>query len=250
MSMLLACVGLTAGLGCDTTARGRDASTQSQRVSEVSVRLEAPSGGTPSVSVLAFRAATSGLPSDEVLPVVDPLVARAPEVGAGCEVRDVAGAARALAAQGGRVELHALGNLSFDLGPRVATVRPTARVYPALASVVGGVVAEAGPVDVGEAPSSIVVSDVHGARESVALPVLPRLLGETWALACAVDGPEAAWRRLVVPAAELARLHPVSSQVPVSLEAVARDTRWISLAGGAVRLSVEVRSSSVVELRQ
>src|SRR5438552_943846 len=91
---------LAAGLalGCDSGGvRGRDASTPApQRLAEVSVRIDAPGVGAPSVSALAFRASVTGQVSD-VLGVVDPLVVSAP---LGCELRDVAAAARSLRAQG------------------------------------------------------------------------------------------------------------------------------------------------------
>jgi hypothetical protein len=72
-----------------------------------------------------------------------------------------------------------------------------------------------------------------------------RPFGATWALACPVD----AQRQVLVPAAEIARLMQRSGRVPVSVEAVARNERSLSLAGGQLRLTLEARSSSVVELR-
>src|SRR5215208_2293073 len=91
---------LLAGVGCDSNPAKRDASAASgQRVSEVAVRLDAPSGGTPSASVLAYRAGVTGVAVDDVLSVIDPLVASAPE--SGCVRRDVAVAARTIGAHGG-----------------------------------------------------------------------------------------------------------------------------------------------------
>jgi hypothetical protein len=182
------CALLTGAAACDTTPRGRDASAQSgQRMAEVSVRLEALNRGAPSVTVQAYRASVSGVNPDDVLPAVDPLVVQPPE--ASCVLRDVAGAARTLGAQGGRVELEALENLAIELGepgvtsaeqgpdarPSLAgasVLKPTARVYPNLASVVGGVWAEAGPLDLEVAPSMMVLGD-SGSR--FAVPPMPRL---------------------------------------------------------------------------
>jgi hypothetical protein len=174
-----------AGAACDTTPRGRDAAAQSgQRIAEVSVRLDAPNGGTPSASVLAFRASVTGVSPDEVLPAVDPLVVAQPTEGA-CVLRDVAGPARALGAQGGRVELEALEGLTVELGQSGralderleltggSVLRPTPRVYPNLPSVVGGVWAEAGPVDLAAAPTVVSLSDSAGGRFGV--PAMPRL---------------------------------------------------------------------------
>jgi hypothetical protein len=272
---------LLVSAGCDFSPRpARDASTQSQRLAEVAIRLDAPSDGPPSATVLAYRAGISGVAVDDVLSVIDPLVAPAPE--SGCVLRDVAGAARAIGAHGGKLELEPLGGLVVDLGAGEPYLRPLPRVYPDLASAVSGVVGEAGPVDLAVAPQTLGLTDEsQGRRLAVAVPTLPRLLdadaaplpanpilssrgdlvllvngplqtfvelrpfGATWALACATVGP--ARDRVVVPAAELGRLADL--HVPVSLEAVARESQSLVLAGAPVRLTLEVRTSSVVELR-
>jgi hypothetical protein len=292
------------GAACDITPRGRDAADPSgQRIAEVAVRLDAPNGGTPSVSVVAFRATVTGVSPEEVLPAVDPLVAQPPE--GACALRDVAGGARALGAQGGRVELEALHNLTLELGTTSvdgetlelvggSVLRPSPRVYPNLASVVGGVIAEAGPIDLLDSPNLLSLGD-GGAR--VAVPALPRIENAdgsllpakpsfsasrdlvlsvtgpartfvelrpfvaTWALACPVTphpGGAANEYRLVVPAAELARL--ASLRVPVKIEAVARESLVAQLGSASstapptasastVRLTLEVRSSAVVDLQ-
>ena len=142
------------------------------------MRLDAPNGGTPSASVLAFRATVTGISPDEVLPTVDPLVAQPPE--GACALRDVAGAARAIGAQGGRVELEEVAGLALIgfgqvgvaetlelTGPSV--LRPTPRVY--LDSGVGGVIAEAGPIDLVDSPDLLLLGE-GGPR--VPLPALPR----------------------------------------------------------------------------
>jgi len=76
-----ACIALlaSAGFACDSGSHGKDASTvTSQRLAQVSVRLDLPSGGAPSVSVLAFRAEAIDMATSDVLGAVDSLgVARA-----------------------------------------------------------------------------------------------------------------------------------------------------------------------------
>ena len=301
---------------CDTTPRGRDASAGSQKVSEVAVRFEVVGDAAPSVSLLAYRAAVSGVGTDDVLSVVDPLTAPAPE--GFCSFRDVAGAARALGAAGGKVELEALSGWSLDLGDGRAALTASPRLFPDIASVVGGVVAEVGPVDLhstrsrglgdgaqlgltgwpaglalleasggriglsptrpvhvqgpqgGALPANSAISisasgtaggdlvfgmgsgDVgagHGGQAAGAAQTPPgsflelRPFGATWALACPVVGRD----RVVVPAVEVARLAGLG--VPVSIEAVSRESQSVVLGGSPVRLTVEVRASSVVELR-
>src|SRR5262245_14638330 len=102
---LAVCAGLLFGCDCRPPARHASAPL-SQRVAEISVRVDAPSGGVPSVSLLAFRASVTGAGTGDVLGLVDPLVAAAPT--AGCELRELALATRTLRAQGGSVELEAL----------------------------------------------------------------------------------------------------------------------------------------------
>ncbi len=301
---LVLCAVVT-GAACDTTPRGRDAAAQTgQRIAEVFVRLDGPNGGSPSVSVRAFRATVNGASPDEVLAAIDALVTQPPE--GACALRDVAGAARALGAQGGQVELDALSGLSIELGQPVGNtldvseglvLRPTPRVYANLASSVGGVVseAEAGPLDLETLPTVLSLGDAIG---RFPIPAMPRLgiatveagllpskvsiandlslsvtgpaqhtglalfvelrpFGATWALACplvpqpgsgvpqAING---AGERVVVPVSWLARLADL--KVPVSIEAVARESQAVQIGtgGASVRLTLEVRSSSVVEL--
>ena len=281
----IAVVALVAGAACDTTPRGRDAAAGAQRVSEAAVRFEVVGDGSPSVSMLAYRASASGISTDDVLSIVDPLTAPAPE--GFCVVRDVAGAPRALGASGGKVELEALSGLHLDLalGAGNIAVTPSPRVYPDLASVVGGVVAEAGPVALEGAPTGLALADEAGNRAALGFPAQPRLIGPeggalpansvlsvsgdlvlgvsgapsppsphpaflelrpfgaTWALACPVGSHD----RVLIPAVEVARL--ANLHVPVSIEAVTRETHLLNVGGSSVRLTLEVRSSSVVELR-
>jgi hypothetical protein len=281
--------GAVLALACDASTRGRDASPPlSQRVSEVSVRIDVPGGGAPAISVLAFRASVSGLTATDVLGVVDPLVAPQPELKQ-CEVRDVAAAARLLRAQGGGIELEELANVSLTLDNDVQALRPAAHIYPQLASAVGGVIAEAGPVDLARLPGAITVVLSPG-EPPIKLEVLgvPRLLDGTGAplaairleangdLSLTVSGPTRSFLersfleirpfgaslalacplgadgKVLVPREKLDRVVPPGGHVPVSLEAVWRDPTLVPVASGAggqtARLSLEVRSSTVLDL--
>jgi hypothetical protein len=274
-------------LSCDPTPGRRDASVPlSQRVSEVSVRIDASGGGAPAVSILAYRASVTGVSPGEVLGVVDPLMAPAPEKALSpdgrCEVRDVASAARNLRAQGGAVELEELADVSLAIGDEAQQLVPAARVYPQLASTVGGVIGEAGPLDLVALPAAVTVSLPGTAPSRLALPGLPRILdsageplsassrlgtdlvltvtgpdrtfvevrpfGASLALACSAG----ASGRLVVPRELVTRVMP--GQVPVSFEAVWRDEgRTVTLPQGqgvqSAHLSLEARSSTVLDLR-
>jgi hypothetical protein len=284
----VALIALLASAACDSTPRGRDAAVPgqppAQRQTEIAVRVDAPNGGSPSVSVLAYRALSTGVGSDEILGIVDPLVALPPEPGQGCVRRDIAGVARALGDRGGKVELEALSDVRLDLGPGLPPLLPLPRVYPDLASAVGGVIGEAGPIDLAVAPQTLGLRDqLHAGGLTIELPPLPRLFdvdgtalapnptftlvpgadlelgltgpastfvelrpfGATWALACARS--TLGGDRVVIPGAELARLAEL--RVPISLEAVAREPHNVILGNAPTRLTIEVRTSSVVKLR-
>jgi hypothetical protein len=278
-------VGATAlVLSCDPTPGRRDASVPlSQRVSEVSVRIDASGGSAPAVSILAFRASVSGLGAGEVLGVVDPLMAPAPEKAVSpdgrCEVRDVASAARNLRAQGGAVELEELSEVSLAIGDQSQQLIPSPRVYPQLAAAVGGVIGEAGPLDLPALPGAMTVSLPGAPPSRLSLPGVPRILdgagdplsassrfngdvvlsvtgpdrtfievrpfGASLALACAPG----AGGRVVVPRELALRVMP--GHVPVSFEAVWRDEgQTVALAQGqSAHLSLEARSSTVLDLR-
>jgi hypothetical protein len=271
------------GLGCDSGNHGKDAApTTSQHLAQVSVRLDYPSGSAPSVSVLAFRAEAIDLASADVLGTVDPLVAAPPD--SACELRDVAGPARALRAQGGAVNLQELSGVSLQV-PSGEALRPAPRVYPPLADVVGGVIAEAGPLDLGQAPEDFTLA-VPGKRDEpvilkLAVPLAPsiadsseapldtrtsmsmkgdlvlrvsgpprtfleiRPFGAPSAIACAVTS--AGW--VVVPHDLLAKLVATAGRAPVSFEAVWRESRLLPAGSEPTRVSFEARSSAVLELR-
>jgi hypothetical protein len=209
-------------------------------------------------------------------------VARAPEKG--CEIRDVAAVARALPDQGGSVELEELANVSLDVGPGLPQLRPAPRVYPQLAAAVGGVIAEAGPVDLAVVPEKInvLLPGLEAEPVTLTLQQVPRLLdqageplvngkhldpstdvvltvsgpprsfvevrplfGASTAIAC----PAGPGGRVVVPHALLEQVAASSGRVPVTFEAVWRDNRDALVGAQTVRLSIETRSAAVLDLR-
>jgi hypothetical protein len=274
---------LSAGVACESGSHGKDAApATNQRMSQVSVRLDLPSGGAPSVSVLAFRAEAIDMSTSDVLGAVDPLVSPAPE--SACELRDVAGTARMVRAQGGTLNLEELGGVALQVATE-ESLRPAPRVYPPLADVVSGVIAEAGPLDLDRIPDSMtLVVPTKGnehATLAMALPRAPsisdssevpldtratismkgdlvlrvsgpprtfleiRPFGAPSAIACAVT--TGGW--VVVPHDLLAKLVATAGRAPVSFEAVWRESRLVQAGSEATRVSFEARSSAVLELR-
>jgi hypothetical protein len=147
----------------------------SSESAEISIRFDVSTGKPTSVEVLAFRATstpgagpTEGRP--DVLGIVDPLAAESPEQG--CALRDIDLATKTLALRGGSIDLQELtgvgvgmgggGNLAGD-----SLLRPFPRLYPDVATVVGGVVAEAGPQYLATLPERITLSTAESE-----LPVL------------------------------------------------------------------------------
>jgi hypothetical protein len=271
------------GLACDASPHGKDASTMSsQRMAQVSVRVDLPAGTAPAVSVLAFRAEATEVPSADVLGTVDPLVTPAPE--SSCELREVGGPARALRAQGGGVSLQELDGVAVQVTTE-KVLRAKPRVYPPLADVVSGVIAEAGPYDLEQLPESFMLSlPVKGdepASLRLTLPAHPQVadsnevpldsrstmsmkgdlvlhvagpphtfleirpFGAPSAIACAV--PSSGW--VVVPHDLLAKLIDRAGRAPVSFEAVWRENRQVSAGSEPTRVSFEARSSAVLELK-
>jgi hypothetical protein len=272
-SLLLA--GAVLALGCEPVTGSRDASAPPQRVAEVSVRIDAPSGGAPAVSLLAFRATVTGpLAGSDVLNVVDPL-ASAPA--SRCELYDVTAAARKLRAQGGTIDLEELPSVSLVLGTET-TLKPVPKNYPQLSSGMGGVFGEAGPLELTALPETISVG-LPGEESRLAVPGIPKLIdqngealvagahldptrdvqltvsgvahaveirpyGASHFIACPV-GPAG---RVVVQHELLERLTASGSHGAVSFEAVWRDSRMVAGAQ-PTRLSIEARSSAVLDLR-
>ena len=280
---------LSAGLACESGSHGKDASpVTSQRLSQVSVRLDLPSGGAPSVSVLAFRAEAIDMATSDVLGAVDPLISPAPE--SACELRDVAGTARMVRAQGGTLNLQEFGGVALQVAQaeqadKEDTLRPAPRVYPPLADVVSGVIAEAGPRDLSQLPETLtLVVPTKGDEHATLKLVLPRALsvsdsnespldahatmsmkgdlvlrvsgpprtfleirpfGAPSAIACAVT--TGGW--VVVPHDLLVKLVATAGRAPVSFEAVWRESRLVPAGSEATRVSFEARSSAVLEIR-
>jgi hypothetical protein len=272
-----------AGFGCDAGSHGKDASAStSQRLAQVSVRLDFPSGSAAAVSMLAFRAEAIDVASGDVLGAVDPLVAPPPE--SACELRDVAGTARALRAQGGTVSLRELGGVMLAVDGDHG-LRPALRVYPPRADVVAGVIGEAGPLDLSEVPRTFTLA-VAGRTEppsrlELVVPPVPSVLdnegapldshtsmsikhdlvlrvsgpartfleirpfGAPSAIACAVS--TGGW--VVVPHDLLAKLVATAGRAPVSFEAVWREDRFLVAGSDPTRVSFEARSSAVLDLR-
>jgi hypothetical protein len=165
--------------GCDGGGHAPDAQTTiSATTAELSIRFDVTGDKPPTVSVLGFRAATAGPDGEDVLGLVDPLSAAAPDQG--CVLRDVDEAASALGARGSSIDLEELSGVGVGFGPAdpvVPLVRPFPRVFPDVAGVVGGVVAEAGPQSLAAMPEYVTLysADSELAIAELAVPALPRL---------------------------------------------------------------------------
>jgi hypothetical protein len=165
--------------GCDGGGHAPDAQTAVSAAStELSVRFDVAVDKPPTVSVLGFRAATAGPDGEDVLGLVDPLSAAAPDQG--CALRDVDEATSALVARGSSIDLEELSGVGVGFGPgdpSLPLLRPFPRVFPDVAGVVGGVVAEAGPLPLTAMPEhvSLYSADSELAIAELAVPALPRL---------------------------------------------------------------------------
>jgi hypothetical protein len=164
---------------CDGGTHAPDAQTSISATSaELSIRFDIAGDQPPTVSVLGFRAATAGPDEPDVLGLVDPLSAAAPDQG--CALRDVDEATSALVARGSSIDLEELSGVGVGFGPTDPTLpllRPFPRVFPDVAGVVGGVVAEVGPQPLGALPErlSLYSADAELAIAELAVPALPRL---------------------------------------------------------------------------
>src|SRR4051794_25780256 len=85
----LALAGMASMLAaCDGVQRARDASAPpSLQTSEISIRFDVSPQKAPVVSALAFHATVAGVLPRDVLGIVDPLAAAAPD--RDCELRDL-----------------------------------------------------------------------------------------------------------------------------------------------------------------
>jgi hypothetical protein len=183
----LACAAaLAAGLsGCGGPPRAIDAQAAPPAESaEVSIRFDTSAGKPPTVEVMAFRAATStatpGPWQPDVLGIVDPLAAAAPEQG--CALRDIDLAATTLMLRGGSIELREMTGIGVGVAglPGAETVvRAFPRLYPDVASVVGGVVAEAPPQPLATLPEHVTLFTAESELPAtdMLVPTPPRLVG-------------------------------------------------------------------------
>ena len=190
---------------------------------EVSIRFDVSPARPSTVQVLAFRAATTSTASDwhpDVLGIVDPLAASAPEQG--CALGDIDLATTAVMLRGGSIELQELTGIGVGLGaagdgvPAADTLlRPFPRLYPDVATIVGGVVAETGPQPLGTLPERVTLftADSELPVANLAVPAAPRVL----ALNGAAYDPNAA-------------SGPSATGVP---QIDARDGVSVTIAGGA-----------------
>jgi hypothetical protein len=219
---LLVCL---AALSCDTGGRAPDAQTQHAAYSaELLVRFEVTPDKpdrTTTASVLGFRAAAAG-PEADVLGLVDPLAAAAPDQG--CVLRDADLANRALVTRGSSVDLEELGGIGVGLGASgtpLTVIRPFPRVYPDVAGVLGGVVAEAGPQPIATLPEhvSLFTADSELPIVELTVPTLPRLRAINGAAPVAglrVDASSGLSLALGSPAGAIVELRPFGSTVAVT----------------------------------
>jgi len=266
---------------CDGAERPADASSPATAESvSVAVRIDGRAGATPSASFLAFRGATATMTEAEILASVDPLFAAPPT--AGCVVRALDANSATLLARSASVELSALTQLTLTIDGG-APIRPVPSVYPDLAGIASGIVAEAGPFILQNAPKTLAMRfDTDSSATSTELPALPTATGadgETLTEGSRLDvskdhllqivGPSGAFveirpfgttewlactanadGKVLLPGAALQRLARFAGAIPVSLDVVWRDQRVTTVEGIANRInvSVELRSSALVGL--
>src|SRR5262249_51807375 len=131
---------------------------------EVSIRFDVSAGKPATVEVMAFRATTLTAPAPsgpggwhpDVLGIVDPLAADAPDQG--CALRDIDLAATTPKLRGGSIELREMTGIGVGVAglPGAETVvRAFPRLYPDVANVVGGVIAEATPQSLTTLPDHV-----------------------------------------------------------------------------------------------
>lgn len=227
--------------GCDSEQRARDASAPpSLQTSEVSVRFDVAPQKATMMSVLAFHATVAGVLQRDVLGIVDPLAAAAPEHD--CELRDLDLSANALVAQGGSIELQELGGIGLMLGASdspalpgsttqtlptggLATagtiVRPFPRLFPDVATVVGGVVAEAGPLQLGGLPDRIglLTPASELPLEELSVPAAPRITsvnGSPLLAGAKLDGREGLTIGVAGDVGTIVELRPFGATVAIS----------------------------------
>lgn len=215
----LAAVGLLAGAawGCDGAPRGLDTTAApSAHMSMLSLRVDVAPDKQPTLTVLGFKAAFSGISASDVMTLVDPLADVGP--GRDCQMRDSSTAASALSTDGNGVELEEFGGVGIGIGDGPSSVRLSPRIFPDVAPAIGGVVSEAGPFMLsGDWPSL-----VHVVPDSTAAGTL----GE-----------------LSVPVPSAGQISTINGLAPASrgTVAVGGDLKVDLVAGGAGDSSIEVR---------
>jgi len=186
---------------------------------ELSIRFDVADGRPPAVSVLGFRASADGPTAPDVLGLVDPLWTAAPDQG--CALHDVDRAASAMGARGETVDLEELSGVGVGFGPGEPLVRPFPRLFPDVAGVVGGVVAESAPQPLAALPERL---SVYGAESElpvaeVSVPPLPRLLaanGKAPVAGMQIDVADGLTLSLANAAGALIELRPFGATVAVS----------------------------------
>ncbi len=277
------CAGALA-TGCDGGARVPDAQAQQSWVSsELSVRFETGADKTTTVSVLGFRAVASGTVDADVLGLVDPLAESAPDQG--CVLRDTDVATNTLGMRGGSIDLQELAGVGVAMASPDILLRPFPRVFPDVAGVVSGVVAEVGQT-LAAIPDrvSLYAPDTELPVAELPVPALPTLLaingsaptagaridaaegltvtlgapagalvelrpfGATVAISCSVPASASTEASVIVPRALLVHISPGGAALPVSIELARRARMRAPLGSPTTRVSLEVRSTLAVEL--
>lgn len=183
----LAAAALALALGaCGAPPPAVDAqAAQATESAEIAIRFEVSAGKPKTAQVLAFRATTT-VPGGtgwhpDVLGIVDPLAASSPEQG--CALRDIDLAATTLMLRGGSIELQEMTGIGVGVGNvevgGETLLRPFPRLYPDVATIVGGVVAEAGPTPLTALPEHVTLFTAESELPvaDVAVPSAPRIVG-------------------------------------------------------------------------
>ncbi|MBC8132838.1 MAG: hypothetical protein H7X95_07635 [Deltaproteobacteria bacterium] len=242
--LLLTVGALVAAVGCEGAVPAVDASAPvSAHTSAVSLRLDVSPVQPATLTVLAFRAAFSGVAVADVLGMVDPLANEAPRHD--CQLRDLDQAAAALVARGDAIELEELAGIGVSVSATGAPeIRPSPRLYPDLAATIGGVVGEAGPLHLLNVPEQV---RVRGGMTVVSPAQSPE--GNEAADIATVTVPATGWVKLLngaVPRDGI--LIPMGNDLNLNLTPFDATDTSIELRpyGGTVALSCAVPASTLV----
>jgi len=116
-------------------------------MSTLSLRIDVAPEKPPTLTILGFRAAFSGVSASDVMSLVDPLADTGP--GHDCQLRDIGRAAAALSSGENGVELEEFGSVGIGVGESPPSIRLSPRLFPDVSPAMGGVVSEAGPFVLG-----------------------------------------------------------------------------------------------------